>query len=182
MKKIFFSMTVLLLSLISISCASVPKKMKKGDSMVIGKVDVEAVNYPVSVGDVNFNGHYMEGNEIIIRNIKTGKEKSITTDKDGYFYVSGLIPHDTYEITTLKVTHYENSGSGITVTTEFSSPRQFVVYDNIVVNLGATFYTLDGSTNMTSWEITSYYLVKQYFQEIAAESEWLNAEIIDSRQ
>jgi len=177
MKKSFILLS--LLSILFVSCASVPKAVKPGDTLVIGNLSCIMLGYK-NYEDVNLNGTIKEGVELTIMDLKKYSDvKTVKTDKNGFFVITGLTPHESYCISKIKISKTGNSGASLTTGLEFTPENRhgFVAYDNAVVNIGTTTYTFNGRDNWVNWSFDEYWEAERMFKQEAAESEWLTKQI-----
>lgn len=176
MKKVFSLISAIFLGSLLVSCASIPKKVNPGDTLVIGRVEVKTHDY-IPYEDIKINGTFHEGIEMTVKNVRSNKELIVKSNKDGCFFISNLVAGDTYEITHLKLTVYSNSGACQWIEVSFSNPRTFVPLDNQVLNIGCTYYDFDGANNWASWQTGNHNYVKEFFKDLPDESEWFEKEI-----
>ena len=179
MKKSLLFTMIALCSAIFVSCASLPKNVKPGDTLVIGRAEAYLHDY-LPFADVDFTGRKLSGIEITIKEVNTGKRFVTKTNEDGCFIISRCKPGYSYAMETFKIIASGNSGARW-VTLSFPNPRTFSAHDNFVVNLGGLYIDFDGKNNWATWEVKNHYYVKQFFEELDEESEWHNKEIIDLR-
>lgn len=177
MKKNLSLILALTLVFLLTSCASVPKKIKPGDSLVIGQAKIQSRGYK-DTGYGNMNGTFKGGIEITIKDLNTNKEKVIKTDKDGYFFVKGLAPHNPHQISKVKMTVSGNNGTYSTWV-EFTNAEIFIPYDNLVTNIGCTTYIFDGKTNTVWFECRDHYKMRSVFKERSEGTEWQDKKIYD---
>ncbi|MCR4742314.1 MAG: hypothetical protein K5866_05540 [Treponema sp.] len=179
MKKIVFIALILLAGILT-SCASIPSKVKPGDTLVVGKMEVKAHDYKYSERTgIDLNATYTYNIEITIKDIISGKEFPVMTNEDGFFFVKGLKAHTPYAISKVMVTAYSMSGWYTTFGVTLNTPPEFVPYDNQVVNIGATYFDADGSKSYWTSQTSNHYLVKEYFEELSEGSEWASKNIVD---
>ena len=81
----------------------------------------------------------------------------------------------------LKFSVVANDGHGGIFNTDLPQVRSFIAYDNIVVNIGCTSFDYNGAKSWVSWKTSNYYYVKENFESLDEESEWLNKEIVEQR-
>lgn len=183
MKKVFDLVKILLgtaVAVMLVSCASIPKKVKPGDTLVIGRIEVD-IKGAQNFEDVEFNGRFHDGIELTIMESKTKKEKTIYPDEDGFFYISGLKAHEPYQIKSMKITRYGYSGASMWHELPVAGAKNFIPYDNIVVNIGCLNYDIDYEANYYETNYSNYYYVKDCFERLNFESEWFDKEIVDQR-
>ena len=178
-KSILFAM-IALCSSILISCASLPKTVKPGDTLVIGRAEAYLHDY-LAFEDVDFKGRKLAGIEITIKEVNTGKKFIVKTDNDGCFITTKCKAGPSYALESFKITVSGNSGAQRSISVSFSNPRIFSAHDNCVVNLGGLYIDFDGKNNWATWEVKNHFYVKQFFEELDEESEWHNKQIIDLR-
>lgn len=181
MKKVLQLFTIIAAVTMLASCASLPKKVKKGDSLVIGQVEVRTLGYE-NYEDVKFNGTFHDGIELTITDVKTNKEIKVSPDKEGYFYITGLKPHESYRISKFKLTRYGNSGASTWIEPDVYDQRTFIAYDNIVVNTGLHAFTSNWLAKEFIYEIKKHNSVKNHFLEQDFDSEWMDKEIVNQMQ
>lgn len=178
MKKSFILLSILS-TLLLISCASVPKSVKPGDTLTIGDVSCVMVGYP-NFEDVKTNGTFKEGIELTIYDAINKKEvKTVKTDKNGFFTITGLKPHITYCITRIKVTRVGSSGASYSNWADYSPENaiSFIAYDNLVVNIGSRMFSFNDNSRSVLCSFMDYRQTEKLFKEQAAESEWLTKQI-----
>ncbi|MCR4954242.1 MAG: hypothetical protein K6A43_09230 [Treponema sp.] len=181
MKKVFPSILLTLLAAVFISsCSSIPKTVKPGDTLVIGRVEAYVHGYK-QYEDVKFDGRILGNMEITVRNVKTRKSFVVKTDKDGCFIINNCKPHEQYALEGYKLQIISNSGYSRTVWVTLSYPPTFIAYDNQVINVGGIYLDFDGEKNVAFYEVKNHYYVKQFFEDFAAESEWADKPIVDWR-
>lgn len=163
------------------SCASLPKTVKSGDTLVIGRVEVKAHDYPVFNGTV-MNGTFHSNIVLEFTDYDTGVKRNIKPNKDGCFFIKNFKPNATYGITkvTYEVKNAAQNG-GVSCFVNIPSPNWFTPVDNKVINLGCTYFDFDGSRNWVTWNKANHFYVKQFFQDLQDETEWYDKEIIDLR-
>lgn len=174
--------TVFALSLLLVlsSCASIPKKVKPGDTLVIGRAEIFTHDY-AKYNDIDLNGIFHSEMELTLKDMVFGKERIIKPNEDGCFYISGLRAHGTYGFTKVVYSVHNNDGSGVKMSVNISNPKTFIPYDNIVVNIGCTYYDFDGITNYVTWQTRNHYYVQQFYEDLDQESEWFDKEIVNQR-
>ncbi|MCR5765209.1 MAG: hypothetical protein K6G09_04435 [Treponema sp.] len=167
-------------ALIFSSCASIPKKAKPGDTLVIGRAEVYSHDY-ISLYGVKVNGELCYNIEITIKDMIHGGEKIIRTNEEGFFCIKGLKPAVSYGITKVLYKSYGSDGAWFQNSVLINNPETFIPYDNMVLNLGTTHYDFDGKKNWVTWRRMDTEKVKKYFLDLHEEedSEWFNKEIID---
>lgn len=145
----------ILIGLIS-SCSSVPKTIKNGDTLIIGRITIG-----------QNDSEYL----LVIKEVKSGKAKAVKTDSKGYFLIRGLKAGETYSYVEVK----EGGGSWIKVPLNM---KRFVPFENSVVNLGWMDFSFGGSS-YGSWRFKDYAEVRNFFFRMAdqRDSEWFDADI-----
>lgn len=179
-KSLLFSFLALCALMLFASCATLPKKVKPGDSLVIGRVEINVHDYGTFDG-VNLNETDISEVELVLKDVIYGKEKIIRPNKDGFLYITGLTPHRTYAFTHLKFSVVANDGHGGIFNTDLPQIRSFIAYDNIIVNIGCTSFDYNGAKSWVSWKTSNYYYVKENFESLDEESEWFDKEILEQR-
>ena len=179
-KSLLFSVLTLVIAVSFMSCASLPKKVKPGDTLVIGRVEVKTSGYE-NFMDVEFNGIFHDGIELTIRDQITGKERTVLPNKDGCFYITGLKAHGTYGISKLKLTRHGISGAYSWLEFEIPNPKVIIPYDNMVVNTGCLYIYFDYTAGQVSWETKNHFYVNQFFQELEEDSEWFEKKMYNQR-
>lgn len=180
MKKSFFLVLCsLVIPILFMSCATLPKTVKPGDTLVIGRVEIKAHDYKM-FGEYDMNGIFHSDVELELVEQATGRIRKITPNKDGCFYISRLKANSTYGFKKATYKVFKSNGYAW-CSVDIPEPRWFVASDNIVVNLGCTYYDFDGKNNWASWKTTNHFYVKQFFHDIDEESEWFEKDIIDLR-
>ena len=99
-KSILFNLLALSAVVFLTSCATLPKKVKPGDSLVIGRVEINVHDYGTFDG-INLNETDISEVELVLKDVISGKEKLIRPNKDGFLYITGLTPHRTYAFTQI---------------------------------------------------------------------------------
>lgn len=180
MKKVLNLFLILTFLLICTSCSSLPKTVKAGDTLVIGRVTCSLTGYE-DYGEVKVNGRYTKGIELKVLDTIDNKEYTVRTDDDGYFYLKNLPPHHACTVTFVKVTKSGVSGNGYSVWIDIqpNSRKIFIPYKEMVVNLGTTDYYFDGKKNWVNWENINYTQVSVHFKQLEEKSEWLEKKIYD---
>lgn len=181
MRKIVLFSLILISGLLT-SCASIPGKVKPGDTLVIGKVEVKAHDFKYSEKTkIDLNATYKQNITLTVKNVVDGKEVQVQTNEDGFFFLKGLKAHNLYYISKVNVAAYSMSGWQTNLFVNLGNSNSFVAYDNQVINLGSTYYDVDGIKQMWSWQISNYYIVKEYFKELSKDSEWGDKNIVEWR-
>lgn len=178
MKKGFILLSILSVLLFA-SCSSIPKTVKAGDTLAIGNIKCVMVGYK-GFEDVKTNGTFTEGIELTITDMIQNREvKTVQTDKNGFFAITGLKPHGSYCISKLKVTLHGNSGAYFSTWIDFTpqNRRSFISYDSSVVDLGTTTFSFNGNTSSVYWSYDGYLESERLFKQAAEESEWKNKKI-----
>lgn len=179
MKKSLFFVLMVFCSAFFVSCASLPKTVKPGDTLVIGRAEAYLHDF-LQFEDVDFKGRKLSGIEITIKEVNTGKKFITKTNNDGCFIIKNCKPGYSYAMETFKIFASGNAG-GRWVSVSFPNPRVFSAHDNCIVNLGGLYIDFDGKNNWASWEVKNHFYVKQFFEEIDVDSEWHDKEMIDLR-
>lgn len=161
------------------SCASLPKKVKPGEGLVIGRAAFTVQNVAPYEGQ-KLNGTYKDGIKLTLVDWDTQAKKEIVLDKDGYFYLSNLNPNHQYTFTRADLGIKLNSGA-YEFWIQMGNPKLFSPKEGQVLNLGYLFLTLNGANNSATWDYSSHYLVKENFQALEEDSEWLDMPIVDLR-
>ena len=161
------------------SCASIPKKAKPGDTLIIGRAEVYSHDY-ISLYGVKVNGDLCYNIEITVKDIIHGGEKIFRTNEEGFFCIKGLKPSVSYGITKVLYKSYGSDGSWFQNYVLINTPETFIPYDNMILNLGTTYYDFDGKNNWVKWRTSDFDKVKDYFLDLEEEedSEWFSKEII----
>ena len=181
MKKSFnFCLTAIFLSILFMSCASLPKKVKPGDTLVIGRVEIKAHDIE-SYDGLNMNGVFYSDVELELKEQLHGKTRIIKPNKNGCFYITGLKANYTYGFTKASYYVYKSDGGYVKMSVDIPEPKWFVASDNIILNIGCTYYYFDGIKKWVTWETKNHYYVKEFFQELDEESEWFSKRIVDWR-
>lgn len=178
MKKSLISLlTLLSLTLCLCSCGSIPKKIKEGTSLVIGRLEAEATYYPADGTGIDFNGIYHKSIQLKIINTETGKEVTIRPDKNGYFYLNNLNADQTYNLLWAQVTAESTSA---TRWVSFNITNwSFTPYEGTVINLGTIRFALDGQRNRVAWSSYEFDEVREHFESVAKDSEWISIDVYD---
>ena len=181
MKKYYlFSLLTIVAACFFMSCASLPKTVKPGDTLVIGRVEVKAHDYSLFSG-TNLNGTFHSDVELEISEQVSGRKVTIKPNKDGCFYIKGLKAGYSYAVTKVSYMALKDGGGGVKMSVNISYPKYFLAIDNKVVNLGCTYYDFDGAKNWVTWETKNHYYVKEFFNDLQEESEWYDKSIVDYR-
>ncbi len=179
-KSYFFVLCSFVVAILFMSCATLPKTVKPGDTLVIGRVEIKAHDYALYNG-YEMNGTFHSDVELELTEQSSGKKRNIKPNKDGCFYIKGLKPECTYGFT--KATYKVNHSNGYAYCwVEIPEPRWFTPIDNKVINIGCTYYDFDGSKHLVSWNTTNHFYVRQFFEDIDEESEWFEKDVIDLRK
>ena len=178
MKKYLLTFLSVLLTMIFTSCVSIPKTIKDGSTLVIGKIKVDASGFKSDSDYGNINGSYTGGAEVTVRDVIHGKEIVIHPDKQGFFYTTKLTAHGTYYISKVSITVNGNKGTR-TMWFDFPPQTTFIPYEEAIVNIGNMNVYFNGNTNSVSWEIRDHYKVKKYFDELELETEWNDAQVYE---
>lgn len=179
MQKKFGILGILLSVLMLASCASVPKKVKPGTGLVIGRTTFTVQNCAPYEGQ-KLNGSYKNGVKLTLVDWDTQAQKEILADDEGYFYLPKLNPDHQYTFTRAEVAIKLNNGV-YSFWVQMGNPKFFSPVEGEVLNLGYLFVTLNCQNNMADWDYSSHYLVKENFLEIAEDSEWATMPIEDLR-
>lgn len=181
-KYCLFSLLTIVAASFFISCASLPKKVKPGDTLVIGRVEVKAHDYGIFNGTV-LNGTFHSNIELEFTQQDTGIKRNVKPNKDGCFFIKSFKPDTTYGITkvTYEVKNAAQDG-GVLNSVVINNPKWFTAADNKIINLGCTYFDFDGSKNWVTINTTNHFYVKQFFQDLEEDSEWYDKDIIDLRQ
>lgn len=172
MKKSLLIAAVIAFVAILSSCASIPKKVKDGDTLLIGRTEVYVHDYP-DYQDVKINGIYYDHIELTISCVQNNSKKIVRPNKDGYFYITGLTPHYSYYISSAKFTAGSTSGYYYTITLDMSSyEKDFIPYENAVVNMGCLNIDFNGENNYANWSYSRPEIVKANFDTIDSDSQW----------
>ena len=83
MKKSLFFVLMVFCSAIFVSCASLPKTVKPGDTLVIGRAEAYLHDF-LQFEDVDFKGRKLSGIEITIKEVNTGKRFITKTERLGF--------------------------------------------------------------------------------------------------
>lgn len=173
--------TILMAAIVALSfcsCASIPKKVKEGSSLVIGRLEADVSYYSNNTGiDIDLNGTYHREIQLIIENTETGKKTTIRPDKNGYFYLSNLQPNTTYNYVWAQVT-VESTSASRWVNFDIRN-WSFTPYEDTVINLGTLRFALDGQRNRVTWSSYEFPQVAEHFKSVAGNSEWANVDIYD---
>lgn len=180
MKKVLGLISTILLAVMLTSCLTVPKKVKRGDSLVIGQVGVRVLGAE-AFSDIKFNGTFYDNIEIDVTNAKTNHSKMVKPNQKGYFFITGLKPHETYYISRIKMMRSGNGGTQW-VEQSIGPMKSFIAYDNIVVNIGCNLFTFNYLSNEFTYEVRNFNAVKNNFLEAAEDSEWLDKDIVNQMQ
>ncbi len=176
MKKILPVLSIFLLAVLS-SCATIPQKVKPGDTLVIGNATIEAFGFE-NTGLGKLSGTIHTGIEITFQNTTTKKERTIRTDSDGNFFLSGLTANQPHRISKVSI-KVEGGGGSTTHTVTFTNSEVFIPYDNTVTNIGCTKYIFDGFKNEVRYECRDHYKMRVAFKDISEDSEWADKTIND---
>ena len=181
MKKVFlFSLFTLLAAVLVMSCSSIPKTVKPGDTLVIGRAEAYVHGFK-KFQDVKFDGRILGNMEITVREEKTDKKIMVRTDEDGCFIINKCKAHEKYAIEGYKLTVTSDTGASQSVWVTLYYPPTFIAYDNQVINVGGIYIDFDGENKVATYEVKNHYYVKQFFEDMAAESEWADKPIVDWR-
>jgi len=180
MKKVNSFLCIFLSVLILSSCATLPKKVKENDTLVIGQIHCTSSGYK-KYKDVEINGTYSTGIEMTVLDTITSREYKVLPDKEGYFYIKNLPTHHACCISFVKATRMASSGNGYYVSISIPPEQRklFIPYKNQVVNLGTIDYFFDGSRNWVTWDYKGFSGVNYHFLNLDEDSEWLSKKIYE---
>lgn len=179
MQKKINLFTILSLVLILSSCASLPKTVKAGEALVIGRAEFVTRNFAPYEG-YNVNGDYKSGITLTLSDWDSGKQQKVEVDKDGYFYLTKLNPDHQYTFVRADLVTAVGSGA-YQFWIQMSPPFFFSPKEGSVLNLGTLNLDLDGAKNWATWNYSNHYRVKENFKNLDEDSEWLDMPIIDHR-
>ena len=190
MKKIFFLVITVIITVILISCAGLPKPIEDSDSLITG-------NFLLDFPDGFFNrppitiGHGVTLNFI---NVNTKKGFSVKTADDGYFR---FLSNGRDDYLFLSFEYSKESGShGRYTLSEAPIERKITNSPHKIIYIGHFIYTYAqverGKTTSKGRGETKYYKYEQsisvesnkkalleYLQNKQPDSPWLNYEIED---
>ena len=181
MKKVFLLFTSLMITFLSISCSSVPKKAAADKPLVIGIVSMyfpEKVSYQGDF-DTSVKGAVKNNIEVSVEDVKTKKVYTTKTNSDGFYVFKDLDTTSSYKITKVS---FEKSGSYGIVTRwiTLSNYNPFTPIMNSVLNIGEMKYIWQD--NKITDQFLGNVMVKNYFTKEAADSEWLTKPLINQYQ
>lgn len=176
MKKIGLFGILLVLVGVVVSCATLPKEVKEGDTLVIGGFEVQTTGYN-DTGYGRIKSEVKGGIKIHVTDAKSGKEYLYTTNKDGYVYMKNLKAHESYYVSKVEM---NVSGSKGTFSTWVDMPKNdiFIPYDRTVVNIGIKYFVFDGENHRVSWETKGHEIVEFDFSCLDVDSEWMSKDIV----
>lgn len=179
MKKSFFLLCALL-SVFLISCSSVPKTVKSGDSIAIGRIEANLHDYR-PFEDVEFKGRKTDGLELTFVDLDASKILHVKPNRDGFLMIKNFIPEHRYVADSMKITVTGTSGSQVSLTINFTAKKPFTLYENKVLNLGDVIVDCNGANNSCMLKVNSFVFARQYFKDLCEEeeSEWYDVEIVN---
>lgn len=177
-KYCLFSLLTIVAASFFMSCASLPKTLKPGDTLIIGYAEIKAHDFTLYSG-TNLNGTFHSDVELEISEQVSGRKVTVKPNREGYFYVKGLKAGYSYAITKVSYMAERDGGGGVKMTVNVAYPKYFVAIDNKVVNLGCTYYDFDGSKNWVTWVTRNHHQVKVFFESLQDESEWYEKDIVE---
>jgi len=180
MKKVFFVLGMILSTMILTSCATLPKKVKEGDTLIIGQITCSLSGYD-NYEKGKPKGLSKDKIEAKVLDVNTNKEYNVVPDKDGFFFLKNLPAHHACVISYIKVTRTDPNGSGYYVTFEVPASQRKVMipYSDAVVNAGTYKYYFDGKRNWVTWENTGNSAVNVHFKQMNEDSEWFEKKMYD---
>lgn len=181
MKKsvVFKSLLICMLAVCFASCASIPKKVQKGDTLVIGYVSVASILNNSDNREFGGRDQTITRNiEVTIENVKNNEKRVVYTDKNGYLFITGLKAHEPYRITKVLFKVNGNAGSSTTWVNLYNT-ESFIPYENAVVNIGCTKYIFNQKINQVTYETKDHFRMRSVFKEVSEGSEWADAKIYD---
>lgn len=161
----------------SISCTSIPKKVKENSNLAIGCITVECKGSGYS----NLDGKHKSSIEITVKEVLSKKVHKVFTDSDGFFVFPKLTPNDSCVISNIHIL-VPNGGGGVWVD---YNPDYFFTYftvkPNQIQNLGHYHFIFDYNKNIVELKNSGTAPVKYIFEEkCPEESEWRNVSIVNS--
>lgn len=175
-RKLFGLFAVLALL---VSCASITKYEPKteSDSLVIGRMVFQCINFN-SYGGVSVNGTNIDGIEVRINDLTTGKQTSAYTRINGVFVFLNLDPSHQYQINGL----YYKKSEGNSWADAVLYPGDIYIFSPIVgkvESLGSFIGFLDnhsrkGYIKKTNDDVIA--LFKKYYKD----SKWNSYEFISA--
>lgn len=180
MNRIRTGFCLFLVSLLFVSCATLPKAVKENDSLVIGEIEINAFGYSPTYG-ISMSGIITSGIELTIQDLETKHIKTVTGKKNGFIMMKNLKNDHRYRITGVKVTKNSNDGASYSIAVSDCNIREFVPEAGKVANIGKIYLDFDGNTNIAAWTVKDAEVVAEYFNNLDPESEWHLAEMVNYR-
>ena len=181
MKKVFLLLTSLMITFLSISCSSVPKKAASDKPLVIGVMSIYFPEKDSYQGDFDtaVKGAVKNNIEVSVEDIKTKKVYTTKTNSNGLYIFKNLDPNSSYRLTKVS---FEKSGSHGTVARwiTLSNYNPFTPIMNSVLNIGEMKYIWQN--NKITDQFLGNVMVKNYFTKEAADYEWLTKPLINQYQ
>lgn len=160
------------MALTFISCATLPKTVNSGDTLTIGRIEMELSGYD----DNTFNGKQYSGIEMYIREPIGSERITVRPDKEGYFYIKNLKPNTSYIVCGFKFT----ARSGAAIEWPDSFWDLFITKDDsCILNIGTYSIKYNSRTNQQEYFNGFPFIVKENFKSLEEDSEWLSKPIID---
>lgn len=178
MKKNVFYIGILLSAFLLVSCVSLPKKVKEGDTLVMGRFTVNGFGYDEwKEYNISLNGYHTDNITVTIAEWETGKEKIYQIPNDGYFYWTGLKADELYIIKRIEYKVLHNSGAYVNAWVDNVTNMSFTPKEETVVNIGVNHFDFNGTTNWSEWNRDYWGDTKNHFVGLGIETEWLSKDI-----
>lgn len=181
MKKNVFFIGIFTFLFILMSCVSIPKKVKNGDTLVIGQVTVNGHGYKVfpEENNLTLNGFHTDNIEVTIAEWDTGKERKMIIPKDGFFYWTGLKANETYIIKKVEYKVTAPSGAWVNAWIDQVTNMSFIPKENTVVNIGINHFDFNGVSNWVEWNRNYWGDTQNHFKGLELDSEWMKKSIVN---
>ncbi len=181
MKKFSFLLGIIFSAILLSSCATLPKTVADGDTLIIGQIRCTLSGYDENIG-AKLNGVFTKDVEITVLDVNENKEYFYRPDKDGYIFMTNLPPHHACCISKVKVTARAYSGNGgwsVGLDIQPEQRKILIPWDNKVVNMGCLDFYFDGKRNWVNWEYSNHSAVNVHFKQLSDNSEWMMKEVYD---
>ena len=174
MRKVVLGFLGLCLSMVLMSCSSLPK-VSAGKNIVAGKVITTGVNFDGVY--TPFNGKHTDENIVFVKSKSTGKEYSMKCDKEGYFYTTKLPSDEEFIFSRIQLT-CQLSNVITWVNGTFSDKVVFKTNDMTITNLGTIDYKFNNG-GRSEWRVQYFGFVEADFIDKKTEgTDWANATIV----
>ena len=166
-----FLILIITANIVFHSCSTFPEPNEINDTMLIGKIIQNGINYD-SFNGASVNGKHTSDIEITVKNLSTNEITKLKSYYGGMFSTIRL-PEGNYEISILYL-KVVNGNSYANVFSNLANVKYFSIINGSVNNLGLIEWNCDNNEGYNILLNRNYINVKEDFNKRNDKSSWNN--------